>query len=157
MNDVALGHTTKQKRNELALWIWSKELVHEPLIDACTFEQVQALHGAKGSADERAPRRTPRGYPLRGIIRCGICERKMQGSWNNGKPHYRCTFLNQYAAKNKVSHTASVYLCEEQLLPEVDAWLARKLDPVAFRVAIREYEAARPSEPKLDESAQLGA
>jgi hypothetical protein len=34
-------------------------------------------------------------------VRCGIYGRKMQGSWNNVKPHYRCTFLSQYAAKNK--------------------------------------------------------
>lgn len=42
---------------------------------------------------------------------------------------------------------------EEQLLPEVDAWLARKLDPIAFASAVRKYEAARP-EPKPDEDAQ---
>ena len=66
---------------------------------------------------------------------------------------YRCTFLSQYAAKNKVSHPTSVYLREEQLLPEIDAWLSRKLDPVAFVSAVREYEAARP-EPKPDEDAQ---
>jgi site-specific DNA recombinase len=153
VNDVALGHTTKQKWNEPGKWIWSKEPVHEPLIGIEAFEQVQALQRAKGSADERSPRRTPRGYALRGIMRCGICGRKMQGSWNNGKPHYRCTFLSQYAAKNKVSHPTSVYLREEQLLPELDAWLSRKLDPVAFASAVREFEAAR-SEPKPDEGAQ---
>jgi site-specific DNA recombinase len=66
----------------------------------------------------------------------------------------RCTFLNQYAAKNKISHPTSVYLREELLLAEVDAWLSRKLDPVAFSAAVREYEATRPDEPKPDESAQ---
>lgn len=110
VNDVALGHATKQTWNEPGKWIWSKQTVDEPLIDTGTFEQVQALHRAKGSADERTPRRTPRAYALRGVVRCGICGRKMQGSWNNGKPHYRCTFLDQYAAKNKISHPSSVYL-----------------------------------------------
>jgi len=78
----------------------------------------------------------------------------MQGSWNNGKPHYRCVFLSQYAAKNKISHPASVYVREEQLLPELDAWLSRKLDPIAFIAAVREYEAAQPAEPKPDPGAQ---
>jgi hypothetical protein len=133
---------------------WSKEPVHDPLIDTESFERVQAMQRAKTPADERSPRRTPHGYALRGIMRCGICGRKMQGSWNNGKPHYRCVFLSQYAAKNKVKHPASVYLREEQLLPEVDAWLARKLDPIAFTSAVREYEATRPAEPKKDDSAQ---
>jgi hypothetical protein len=153
VNDVALGHATKQKWNEPGKWIWSKELVHEPLIGTEAFEQVQTLQRAKGSADGRSSRRTPRGYALRGIMRCGICGRKMQGSWNNGKPHYRCTFLSEYAAKNKVSHPTSVYLREEQLLPEPDAWLSRKLDPIAFASAVRAFEAARP-EPKPDEDAQ---
>jgi hypothetical protein len=82
--------------------------------------------------------------------------RKMQGSWNNGKPHYRCTFLSQYAAKNKVSHPTSVYLREEQLLPEIDARLSRKFDAVAFTSAVREFEAAHPGEPEPepDEGAQ---
>jgi site-specific DNA recombinase len=153
VNDVALGHTTKQKRNEPGQWIWSRKLVHEPLVGTGVFEQAQALHLAKGSADERAPRRSSRGYPLRGIVRCGICKRKMQGSWNNGKPHYRCTFLDQYAAKNKVDHPASVYLREELLLGEVDAWLSRELDPLVFLAAIRAYEAQRP-EPQPDEDAR---
>ncbi|MCW2897619.1 MAG: Recombinase, partial [Actinomycetia bacterium] len=117
-------------------------------------ERAQALQRARSSAGERSPRRTPRAYALRGIMRCGICERKMQGSWNNGKPHYRCTFLSEYAAKNKIDHPASVYLREEQLLPDLDAWLSRKFDPVAFASAVREYEASRPDEPKPDEGAQ---
>jgi site-specific DNA recombinase len=154
VNDVALGHATKQTWNEPGKWIWSKETVHQSLIDTGTFEQVQALHRAKGSADERTPRRTPRAYALRGIVRCGICGRKMQGSWNNGKSHYRCTFLSQYAAKNKISHPTSVYLREELLLAKLDAWLARKLDPVAFTSALRAYEAGRPGEPQPDQSAQ---
>ena len=76
-------------------------------------------------------------YALRGIMRRGICGRKMQGSWNYGKPHYRCTFLSEYAAKNKISHLASVYLREEQLLPQLDAWLSRKFNPIAFTSAVR--------------------
>lgn len=108
VNDVALGHAIKQKWNEPSKWIWSKQPVHEPLVDIEPFERVRALQRARGSADERSPRRTPRGYALRGLMRCGICGRKMQGSWNNGKPHYRRVFLSQYAAKNKVSHPACV-------------------------------------------------
>ena len=76
-------------------------------------------------------------------MRCGVC-----------KPHYRCTFLSQYAVKNKVSHPTSVYLREEQLLPEIDAWLSRKFNAVAFTSAVREFEAAHPGEPEPDEGAQ---
>ena len=79
---------------------------------------------------------------------------RCKAAWNNGRPHHQCTFLSQYAAKNKVSHPTSVYLREEQLLPQIDAWLSRKFDPVAFTSAVREFEAAHPDEPELDEGAQ---
>jgi site-specific DNA recombinase len=154
VDDVALGHKTKQKWNDPDKWIWCEKPTHEPLIDDETFARAQAIRSAKGSADERSPRRTPRAYALRGLVRCGICGRKMQGSWNNGKPHYRCTFLSQYAAKNKVDHPTSVYLREEQLLARVDEWLCRKFDPVALPSTARELEAAQPDEAKPDEAAQ---
>jgi hypothetical protein len=100
-------------------WVWSKEPAHQPLINPDDFDRVQALQRAKGSADERSLCRTPRGYALHGIMRCGICERKMQGSWNNGKAHYRCTFLSEYAAKNKVPHPTSTWtaLCRRSETP----------------------------------------
>lgn len=77
----------------------------------------------------------------------------MQGSWNNGKPHYRCQFLSQYAAKNKISHPASVYL-PEQLLPHLDEWLSRKVDHLALSSTVHELEAAQGQEAKPDEAAQ---
>jgi site-specific DNA recombinase len=154
VNDVALGHKTKQKWNEPGKWVWSEQTTHEALIDAGAFSQLQALMRSRGSAGERSPRRTPRSYALRGLMRCGVCGRKMQGSWNNGKPHYRCTFLAEYAAKNKVSHPKSVYLREEQLLPHLDGWLSRKFDPIALASTVRELEAAQPEGAEPDQDAQ---
>jgi site-specific DNA recombinase len=89
VNDVGLGHETKMRWNDQDKWIWSDRPVHEPLIDVKVFEQAQAVRHAKGAADERSPRRTPRPYAIRGLLFCGVCGRKMQGSWNNGKPYYR--------------------------------------------------------------------
>jgi hypothetical protein len=65
VNDVALGHTTKQKWNDPGKWVWSEKPAHELLIDDETFARAQALRRAKGSANERSPRRTARGYALR--------------------------------------------------------------------------------------------
>lgn len=52
----------------------------------------------------------------------------MQGSWNNGAAYYRCVFLSQYAAKNKIDHPRAVYLREDDLLPGLDRWLAGKFN-----------------------------
>lgn len=113
---------------------------------------MSLLLRVKGAACERSPHSTTRPDALRGLLRCGICGRKMQGSWNNGKPHYRCQFLSQYAAKNKISHPASVYLPEEQLLPHLDEWLSRKFDPLALSSTVHELEAAQGQEAKPDEA-----
>jgi hypothetical protein len=122
---VAFGFTTKQRWNESGKWIWSDRPVHKAIIDTEMFERVQALRRARGERAQRGPRRTPRPYALRGILFCGACGRRMQGSWNNDAPYYRCRFLSQYAAKNKVDHPRAVYLREDQLVPAVDRWLVR--------------------------------
>jgi site-specific DNA recombinase len=104
--DVALGFTSKQRWNDPAQWIWSDRPVHEPLIDTATFERAKALRETRGGTRQRAPRRTPGPYALRGLLFCGICHRRMQGSWNNHAAYYRCMFLSEYAAANKVDHPA---------------------------------------------------
>jgi len=154
VEDVGLGHTTKQTWNEPHKWIWSEQVVHEPLIGDEPFKQVQALRRAKDATDERSPRRTPRPYALRGIVRCGICGRKMQGSWNHDRPHYRCMFLSEYAAKNKIPHPPAVYLREDQFLPQLNAWLAHLFSPGALPQTVRDLHAAQPEEHKPDEAAQ---
>ena len=77
----------------------------------------------------------------------------MQGTWNNGKPHYRCMFRSEYAAKNKVSHPTSVYLREEQVLPRLDDWLSCKFGPDVLALTVRELEDVQPEEPKPAEAA----
>jgi hypothetical protein len=141
--DVALGHTTKQRWNQPAEWIWSDQAVHEPLVDTATFEQARTVRQTRGATRQRAPRRTPRPYALRGLLFCGICERRMQGSWNNHAAYYRCMFLSQYAAKNKVDHPRAVYLREDQLMPSLDHWLAQVLHPDALPHTVRQMEEAQ--------------
>jgi site-specific DNA recombinase len=50
VEDVALGHTTKLRWNEAGKWIWSDKIVHPPIIDRETFDQVQAMVGARANA-----------------------------------------------------------------------------------------------------------
>lgn len=71
--------------------------------------------------------------------------------WN--RDGLRCRATPALYAGRIVSGGVHLRDHEELLLPEVDAWLSRKLDPIAFASAVREYEAARP-EPKPDEDAR---
>ena len=128
VDDVALGHATKMRWNEEDAWVWSDRLVHEPLISAEEFHQAQErMKTVGGKSADRRPRATPRPYLLRSLIHCGLCERRMQGTWNHGRPHYRCRFPSEYAAATD-SHPKSVYVREDQVVPAVDGWLTELFD-----------------------------
>jgi site-specific DNA recombinase len=66
---------------------------------------------------------------LCGLLICGICQRQMQGSWNNDKPHYRCVYPTEYGLANTTAHPRSIYLREEQLIPSLDHWLVQAFAP----------------------------
>jgi site-specific DNA recombinase len=78
---------------------------------------------------EHKPHRSRHPYALRGCVWCGICERRMQSHWVNDAPYCRCRFPEEYALANRVQHPVNVYLCEDQLIGEVDGWLAREFAP----------------------------
>ncbi|MFJ2198493.1 zinc ribbon domain-containing protein, partial [Streptomyces violaceusniger] len=73
----------------------------------------------------RSPRTTPRTYALRGLIRCSLCDRKMQGTFNHGHPHYRCRYPYEYAKSGTLDHPLTVYIREAVILPKLDRWIAQ--------------------------------
>jgi len=144
VHDVALGHTTKMRWNDEDKWIFSEEIVHPPIISDEIFGQAQQLLAAKNARRVvRRPRTSPRPYVLRGLLFCGICNRRMQGSWNNGQSYYRCTFPDEYARTNHVHHPRVVYLREAEILPELDTWLTKALDPAHLPATIEDLAAGQ--------------
>jgi hypothetical protein len=153
MDDVALGHTTKMCWNEDAQWIYSEQLVHPPIIDEPTFKRAQEMLAARrGVRGEHKPHRARRPYALRGVLVCGLCERKMQGHWANDAPCYRCRFPSEYALANRVQHPRNVTLRQDAVLPPLDAWLAGKFSPRHLADTIDELAAAviRPGQMGAD-------
>jgi site-specific DNA recombinase len=137
VHDVALGHTTVMRWNEQDKWIFSEQVVHPPIIDDDTFRQAQQLLAAKNARQvTRRPRTSPRPYVLRGLLFCGICTRRMQGSWNNDQAYYRCTYPSDYARTYDIRHPKAVYLREAEILPELDTWLSKSLDSGRLPAAI---------------------
>ena len=129
VEDVAAGHETKLRWNDRSDWIWSAEVVHEPLIDADTFARAQQIRiaGEHRPTTMKRPR-VKRTYQLTGLIRCGLCGRRMQGSFNNGREHYRCQFAAEYAIAKDVDHPKTVYLREDRVTAALDKWLATLFD-----------------------------
>jgi site-specific DNA recombinase len=124
-HNVALGHTTKLRWNDRADWIHSTEPTHTPLIPVELFEQAQQIIGS-ASRPTTGNRRTPNPYLLKGMVRCSICDRKMQGNQLRGNLHYRCVLKRDYPG---AEHPRSLSVREEHLLPIVDNWLGELFDP----------------------------
>jgi DNA invertase Pin-like site-specific DNA recombinase len=125
VDDVALGHITKQRWNDEGEWIWSAEPTHEALVSRELFDAAQAKSTKRGPTT-RAPSQG-RHYLLSGLLHCGVCGRRMQGQWNHGRAYYRCKFTDDYP-DGAGEHPKSIYVKEEALLPGLDAWLASLFD-----------------------------
>lgn len=128
VNDIALGHTTKMRWNDTEKWIYSDQPAHAAIVADETFCQVQRLLQARpANVGGRRPRRTERPYLLRGLLFCGLCGRRMQGSWNNDRPYYRCRAMAADAGPDTLRHPRAIYLREAAIVPRLDAWLAEHI------------------------------
>ena len=129
VEDVAAGHQTKLRWNPTNEWIWSAEVVHETIVSTEDFQAVAELMVA--GAHRPTVRKSPghrRCYVLSGLVRCELCGRRMEGSWNHEAPHYRCQYAAQYALANAIDHPKTVYIQESAIVPKLDAWLAQLFD-----------------------------
>ena len=149
VEDVAAGHRTKLRWNDEDAWVRSPGVAHEPLITAEVFEAARARRAANGRNTIRKPRRTPRPYLLRGLLRCGLCDRRMQGSWNHEQAYYRCRYPTEYALPRRAQHPRTVYVREAQILPPLDDWIAGVFEPDRLEETCRALVEAQ--EPVIDD------
>jgi len=129
VEDVAAGHRTRMRWNDEDAWVRSPDVVHEPLIRPELFEAARAQRAANARGTVRKPRRTSRSYLLRGLLRCGLCERRMQGSWNHEQAYYRCCYPAEYALPRRAQHPKAVYVREARIVPPLDDWIAGVFEP----------------------------
>lgn len=132
----------------------SDEPAHPAIIDTDSWEQAQARLATKGAATGTVkPRRTPRPYLFRGVLFCGLCDRRMQAQWLRGMPYYRCRFPDQYATANGLTHPRNIYLREDHLVGPLDNWLLTALAPNPLHTTIEAMSASQPdatAEPQVD-------
>ena len=117
VDDVALGHETKLRWNDAGDWVWSSEPSHEPLVDPDTSPALRTSREQARNAPSPDGQPAHDTYLLRGLVRCGACGRRMQGSWNHDRAHYRCKLPYEYALANKVDHPPTIYVREDHVVP----------------------------------------
>jgi len=111
-----------------------------------TFECAQQIFAAAGRGRARQLINVPRSYALRGLMFCGVCDRRIQGQWNHGHARYRCRFPDEYALANKVAHPLNVYLPERDILPPLDEWLMLAFVPHRLTESIEAMYDAQPAD-----------
>ena len=125
VHDVALGHETKMRWNDPDQWVWSGEPAHERIISVELFEAVQQAFATTNR--RQRSRRSARPYLFSGIMRCGLCGRRMSGQTNHDRPYYRCRFPTDYGI-GEDQHPRNVYVKEAAVEPGLDGWLASLFD-----------------------------
>jgi DNA invertase Pin-like site-specific DNA recombinase len=126
VEDVALGHENKMRWNDKADWIWSPDIVQEPIVSMEVFEAAQAMF----DATKRTARRTPtkgRTYLFAGMMWCAVCGKRMQGHWTHDRSYYRCKPTTDRAADAE-PHPKNIYVKESDITPGIDHWLATLFD-----------------------------
>jgi DNA invertase Pin-like site-specific DNA recombinase len=114
--NTGLGHRQVQRWNLPEGWVISRRPAHPALVSEADFiavQQMSAPHGPAGPATRR--------YLLSGLIRCGTCGRRLESSWSNGRPAYRCRHGYASAIRPDPARARNVYVREDQIIPHLAA------------------------------------
>ncbi|GAA1337421.1 recombinase family protein [Saccharothrix algeriensis] len=135
--DVAAGHVTRFRRSSPDRIVRSRHPAHPGIVPVETFTEAQLLRrsraagGMRGIAKlERVRTSGRRPYPLRGLIRCSACGRKMQGEPIRKGTYYRCTARTLAPGSPALAdHPKTVNLREDVVLPALNNWIGWLFDP----------------------------
>jgi site-specific DNA recombinase len=144
LDDVAAGYITRQRWTAKDRWVRGPDDAHPALVDQELWDRVQAriaVRSRQGPKGSRSPRPTTTPYLLRGLIHCGLCERRMEGSQAHGHLRYRCIAYKTRALPAYLAdHPKSVYVREDAIVGPLDRWIGKLADP-DWLVASQEPEA----------------
>ena len=97
VDDVALGHVTKMRWNDNARvdLVRTSPRTRRSSPTSCS-RPPRPCSEANKRPDPAAHRSRTATTCSAGRLRCGVCERRMQGHWNHGQAYYRCKFRSDY-------------------------------------------------------------
>jgi len=134
--DIALGHKQVQRWNLPGGWVISNRPAHPALVSEADFIAAQDISAARGPAPTSGPAAPHRRrYLPAGLLACGICGRRMESAWSNGKAAYRCRHGHTSAAPPSPGRRRNAHVREDRILPQLPAMylLLTSADPGARR------------------------
>ncbi|CAM3409195.1 recombinase family protein [Kibdelosporangium persicum] len=135
--DVGAGHVTRFRRAAPDRIVRSRKPAHPEIVSVETFTAAQLLRRSKSAGGlatarkaERGGRTDARSYLLRGRVRCGKCNRKMQGATIRSGAYYRCTARTMAPGSAALAdHPKTVNLREDVVTERLNAWIGRVFHP----------------------------
>jgi DNA invertase Pin-like site-specific DNA recombinase len=136
-DDVAAGHVVRFRRSSPDRIVRSRRPAHPEIVPVEVFTEVQLLRRARAAGGlaerrklERGPKRTKRPYALRGRVRCGYCQRRMEGSPRQSRTYYRCAARGLIPGSPVLeTHPKNVYLPERAVIEPLNAWIGELFAP----------------------------
>lgn len=120
--DVSLGHKSVQRWNLPDGWVISSQCAHEALVSEADYiaaQDVSAACGPSPRGEVSLPER--RRYLLAGLLVCGDCGRRMESTWSNGKPAYRCRHGHTTASPSDAGRPKNAYVREDRIVAYLPA------------------------------------
>jgi site-specific DNA recombinase len=108
-------------------WVISARPAHPALVSEADFVAAQAVRSARATADN-----DHRSYRLTGLLRCGVCGRRLGAHWVNDRPGYRCRHGQTSTTstdRDKGRREPYVYVREDELLDDLATTLTGPDDP----------------------------
>lgn len=91
-------------------WVISKQLAHRALVseaDCIAAQEITALPAPACGGVRR--------YQLVGLLRCGLCRRRLESCWSHGRPAYRCQHGHSSARPRGSNRMRNVYVREDHM------------------------------------------
>ena len=137
INDVSAGHVSRMRWRHEIDWIEGQRQSVEALVSESGFAAVAERLGTNARHTKQREAMHP--YLLRGLVHCGICGRRMQGSARRSRAAerpsrvlYRCEFGTHRSVPVDMDHPPTVHVREDVIIPRLDAWLAEIVTPEAL-------------------------
>jgi DNA invertase Pin-like site-specific DNA recombinase len=113
--NTGFGHKQVQRWGLPDGWIISARPTHPALVSVEDFIKVQGIRAEREDTD------SGRTYRLAGLLRCGICGRRLESCWSSGRPAYRCRHGYSSASTSDPNRPKNLYLREDRILPHLPA------------------------------------
>jgi len=114
--NTGLGHKQVQRWNLPEGWVISRHPAHAALVSEADFIRAQDAAVPRGPAGPAVRR-----YLLAGLLACGVCGRRLESAWSNGRPAYRCRHGYRSATVPDPARPKNTYVREDQVVQHLAA------------------------------------